>query len=114
MHTTLRTGICATALWLAFSAQLLLAHEGTHGAGPEGKGTFQDFPALCVNAKGDAYVAYVDRPADAGPRLIVAAHHQGGDLEPVGTVADEGITAFDSPALAPTGDGCLLVFSAEI
>jgi len=69
---------------------------------------------MCVGADGEPLVAYVDRPAEGAPRLIVAAHHHDGELEPVATVAGNAITAFDTPALAAAGEGCLLVFSAEI
>jgi hypothetical protein len=55
----------------------LTAHEGSPGASNGGAGEFQDFPAMCVNGKGEAIVAYIDRPVNAEPRLIVAAHHDG-------------------------------------
>jgi len=36
-----------------------------------------------------------------------------GDLEELHTLRRDAVSAFDRPSLAPLGDGCLLVFSAE-
>jgi hypothetical protein len=99
---------------LGLCLQPLVAHEGKQGISIDGKGGFQDFPAMCINERGKTFVAYVDRPVGEGPQLVVAARQHGGELELLATVASEAMTAFDRPCLAPAGDGCLLVFSAEV
>jgi hypothetical protein len=92
----------------------LLAHDGRHATPLDSRGEFQDFPAMCVTRPGKVVVAYLDRPGDAGPRLVVSVQHKGHELVPLATVADSGITALGAPALTPAGDGFLLAFSAEI
>ncbi|MGB0258945.1 MAG: hypothetical protein ACPGES_09860 [Coraliomargarita sp.] len=92
---------------------LVLAHSGGHHRSALDKGEFQDFPAMCVGPGGEAVVAYMDRPSDAAPRLIVAVDHHG-ELEPVATVEDPAMSAFDSPSLVATANGYLLVYSVEV
>jgi len=103
----------AMVVLLIFCQSPLTGHERNHGALNVDKGAFQDFPAMCTSDSGEALVAYVDRPTDAAPRLIVAVDHHG-ELEPVFTMADRSLTAFGTPSLVAAKDGCLLVFSAEV
>ena len=107
---TMRTGLFLTV----FCLQLLLAHEGEHGTPADSKGSFEDFPAMALDGKGHTFVAHINRPEGARPELVVAVHHRKGELAHLATVADSTIAAFDRPALAPAGEGCLLAFSAEI
>jgi len=69
---------------------------------------------MCFNGEKNVFVSYINRPDKKQPELIVATWEKVNGLQTLATVASPEITAFDTPALAPSKNGCILVFSAEI
>jgi hypothetical protein len=71
----------------------------------------QDFPALATDARGQVWMAVVERPV---PRRHVGVYRvQDGKPVAVCALEPDGLTGLGPPAIAPGGAGCVVAFPVE-